>query len=246
MPGFASPLASRPSGAGNHTYSQVLMAFFGDSITFGATPNYPFTGVYSSTTGYRQYVYRALLAQGVNPICVGSIQDSVFSGLPASLAGDYYSGYSGTFWATWMPGAGANYLLGLVKPGIDLRPTLNVPTIIVLMLGANAGNDTGNGQGQLNLLDLITTTWPAAWVIQCSRTPQAASASNVVNAYVQAGVATRAAAGGRVSFFDMFPLITAAATDLPDGLHPSAGAYAVMGGAIAQYIVAGLAKGAFI
>src|ERR1700690_3457849 len=200
MPGFASPLASRPSGVGNHTYSQVLMAFFGDSITFGATPNYPFTGVYSSTTGYRQYVYRALLAQGVNPICVGSIQDSVFSGLPVSLAGDYYSGYSGTFWATWMPGAGANYLLGNVKPGMDLRAPLNIPQIIVIMLGANAGNDSGNATGQMNLLDLISATWPTAWVIQCSRTPQVAAGSTVVNAAVAAGVATRVAAGARVSF----------------------------------------------
>jgi lysophospholipase L1-like esterase len=221
------------------------IAFFGDSITNGSCPVQPFTGLYTQNAGYRKYVYQYMLAENLNPVCLGSLQDSVVNGVSALLAGDYQSGYSGTFWATWMPGAGANYLLGLVKPGMDARAPLNVPKIIVIMLGANAGNDSGNATGQMMLLDLILATWPTSWVIQCSRTPQVAAASNVVNAAVAAGVATRVAAGARCSFFDVFPLLTTGVLDLPDGLHPSEAGYAKIGQAIAQYIVTGISKGTF-
>jgi lysophospholipase L1-like esterase len=242
----ASPLALLRPGFGNNGNKSTVIAFFGDSITNGSCPVQPFVASYTQNAGYRKYVYQYMLAEGLNPLCLGSLQDSVVNGVSALLAGDYQSGYSGTFWATWMPGAGANYLLGNVKPAMDARtgaPT--IPKIIVIMLGANAGNDSGNATGQMNLLDLILSTWPTAWVVQCSRTPQIAANSDVVNAAVAAGVATRVAAGARCSFFNVFPLITTSTGDLPDGLHPSEAGYAKIGQAIAQYIVTGISKGTF-
>jgi lysophospholipase L1-like esterase len=241
----ASPLALLRPGFGNQGTKATVIAFFGDSITLGFTPVQPFVASYYYTTGYRKYVYQYLLAENLNPEPVGYQQDSVsFVGVSALLAGDYQSGILGTSYTTWLP-SGSNYLLGLVKPAMDLRAPLNVPQIIVQMLGANSGNTSGDATGQLQLLDLIMATWPTSWVIQCSRTPQAANLSNVVNPAVAAGVATRVAAGARCSFFDVFPLITTSTSDLPDGLHPSEAGYAKIGQAIASYIVTGISKGTF-
>ena len=240
----ASPLALLRPGFGNNGNRATVIAFMGDSITAGTTYN-PFTSNYYYSTGFRKWVYQYMLAENLNPICVGYQTDSIaLGGQSPLLAGDYNSGIPGSSYTTWLP-SGSNFLLGSCKPIMDLRPAL-VPQIIVQMLGANSGNDLTSANGQLSLLDLILATWPTAWVIQCSRTPQAANLSNVVNPAVAAGVATRVAAGARCSFFDVFPLITTSTSDLPDGLHPSEAGYAKIGQAIAQYIVTGISKGTFI
>lgn len=241
MPGFSfPPLRAVP---GVIPARHRVLSFMGDSITLGFTPPYPFDGTYQYTTGYRKYVFQNFRQANYSPIVIGYQHDYNF-GLDSDLAGDWNAGILGTTATTWLPVSpygGGNYFFGLVKPPMD--GTGYVPDIIVFMLGANGGNTSGDATLQLDMVDILTATYPNCHVVVCSRTPQTAHASDVVNAALLAGVNTRIAGGAKVLWFDMFSTITSAATDIPDGLHPSAAGYQKMGNALSAQLLTWLSNG---
>jgi lysophospholipase L1-like esterase len=216
----------------------------GDSITLGYTPNYPVDGGFSYTSGFRRYVYAGLIAAGKNPVMVGSNND-VSLGLASNLAGNYHSGLSGTNFGDWLPASygynTTNYLRGLVEPAINA--TGLTPRLIWFMLGANASDSGANATGQLQVIDLVAADYPSAWIVVCSRTPQLANGSSVVNGALLTGVQSRITGGSKMMFFDAFQTITTATSDLPDGLHPSATSYANIGASMVAFINAAFAAG---
>ena len=243
MPGFVLPVRSVP---GVIPTRHRVLSFMGDSITLGFTPPYPFDGTYTYSTGYRKYVYQNFRQAAYGPIAIGYQQDSLIFNLDADIAGDWNAGILGTTATTWLPVVpygGGNYFFGLVKPQMDAQTANPTPDIIVFMLGANGGNTSGDATLQLDMVDILTTTYPLCHVVVCSRTPQTAHASDIVNAALLAGVNTRIAGGAKVLWFDMFSTITSAATDIPDGLHPSAAGYQKMGNALSAQLLTWLTNG---
>ena len=83
------------------------------------------------------------------------------------------------------------------------------------------------------LIDLITNTVPAADIIVASITPLSDPAmdanARVFNAAIPGIVNAKASAGKRVSFVDMYPLLTM--SDLYDGVHPNDWGYAKLSAA---------------
>jgi lysophospholipase L1-like esterase len=212
------------------------IAFLGDSITQGYTPALP-GPTFTFTTGFRQYVWAAMTAAGMNPAALGYIQDSYFS-VSNTLAGGWENGLSGTNFGDWLPvsmgGAGSNYFQGTVQPAIVAQ---GVPNIVVYMLAANANNSDAAAAGTMQVADLIAAAWPLANLIVCSRTPKTSEASDAVNAGILSRVLARQALGKHMSFFDVFPLIDTSTADLGDGLHPTALGYAKIGKALGAAVV---------
>jgi lysophospholipase L1-like esterase len=209
----------------------------GDSITLGYTTS---PGpVYSYTSGFRQYIYASLKANGKNPVMVGHLND-VSQGLSPTLAGNYHSGIGGSTSSQWLP-SGANYLRGLVEPAIAAQGL--VPHLVWFMLGANEIDVPDNAAHQLAVIDLINADYPLAWIVSCSRTPQASSGSSVSNGALLTGIQARIASGVNILFFDAFQTLTNSTSDMVDGLHPTVSGYQKIGNAAAAFITASLAAG---
>jgi lysophospholipase L1-like esterase len=206
---------------------------------------YPFDGItYTNTTGWRKYIYQDLLQYSYGPVTTGFQADDASQGLNAQIAGGWHNGVSGSSGKNWLPVAsgGVNYLLGFAKPAMDSQGI--TPQIMTIALGANGTNSSANATDCLAVLDLAAVTWPLCHVIACSRIKQAGADADVFNAAMLSGVNTRIAGGAKLHWFDWYPLITTATTDLPDGIHPSWAAYGKMGSALSSQIASWLTSGA--
>ncbi|MBI3880830.1 MAG: tandem-95 repeat protein [Verrucomicrobia bacterium] len=195
----------------------------GDSITDGFT----------SPGGYRVRLWTNLGAAGLSVNFVGSETNG-----PPELGDTDHEGHSGYLIG---PGVPTNTLHSLYEFA-DTWLSNAQPDVVLLLIGANDmvnDYDVTNAPARLGgLLDKIYTNSPNAHVIVSSLTPfddtdtawtEAARyvKSRDFNAQLPDLVATKQAAGRRISFMDGAKSITR--YDLVDGIHPSTNGYANLG-----------------
>jgi lysophospholipase L1-like esterase len=188
----------------------------GDSITYGTL------GTGGTIGGYRPTLWRLLEAAGFRIDFLGSNQ----SGYPFVSDPDN-EGRPG-----WTTGA------ALILAQEFLLSTFN-PDIVLLMLGTNdLLLDLPGAPERLGaIMDEIARQRPNAITIVAGIIPIRDMEAQVIayNQAVVGQVIQRQAAGQRIRYFDMNPIVSV--SELPDGVHPTDGAYTNMGNAWYQALV---------
>jgi lysophospholipase L1-like esterase len=189
----------------------------GDSITWGVGGD--------GRGGYRPPLVQSQVAGRYSSDMVGSWHSG-----PSTLYDQDHAGYGGFR---------IDQLAGEVVKELAYRPE-----IVLLQIGTNdvlQQYELATAPDRLRaLIRLITDTAPDVRLVVASITPLANPTldadARAFNATIPDIVAAEAAAGGQVSFLDMYPVLTAA--DLPDGVHPNQAGYDKMAAAWHERLVA--------
>jgi lysophospholipase L1-like esterase len=190
----------------------------GDSITWGVGGD--------GRGGYRPPLVQSQVAGRYSSDMVGSWHSG-----PPTLYDRDHAGYGGFR---------IDQLAGVAVAELEAYR----PEIVLLQIGTNdvlQQYELATAPDRLRaLIRLITDTAPDARLVVASITPLANSGwdadARAFNATIPDIVAAEAAAGGKVSFLDMYPVLTVA--DLPDGVHPNQAGYDKMAAAWNERLVA--------
>ena len=207
-------LACLGSAFAQETVQTLRVMPVGDSITYG---------VGGTSSGYRAFLERALLADGFTVDYVGTSTANASAGL---LDPDH-CGYSGWY----LTGNGSSNIRDAIGGWLD---RVDAPHVVLLHIGTNDAKDglplTDRPQALSDVLDTIAAKAPQAHVIVTTvlkRTDDAEKDANIeanFNAHIEA---IAAAHGEKVHFLDMRARLEYPA-DLADRLHPNDSGYRKM------------------
>jgi lysophospholipase L1-like esterase len=179
----------------------------GDSITDG----------YNIPGGYRIDLFPMLMTNGLTADFVGSLANG-----PQTLQDQQHEGHSG--WRT-----------DQIALSISGWLTTYQPQAVLLMIGTNdiiQSKPVAEASTDLaNLIDQISVTRPTTHILVASIPPLAGATGDpnrndrviAYNATIPNIVSTRAAAGKKVRYVEMYNALTL--SDLADGVHPNSQGY---------------------